>query len=62
MKRICPICKKEREDVGPKIVGQYYQKDPRFVNQQQYLKTVVMCDECLKKLKRGEIEIVERGN
>jgi hypothetical protein len=61
MMRICPICKKKKDNVAPKVVGKYSEKDPGFVNPQQYLKTVVMCNGCLGRYKKGEIEIVKKS-
>lgn len=34
MKQECPICKKEKENVGPKITGSRKIDDPRSVQKQ----------------------------
>lgn len=62
MKRECPICKKEKTNVGPKNVGYEKSKHPRFVQQQLVAKSVVMCEDCLKDYKEGKIIIKPKDN
>lgn len=57
MKQVCPICKKDKEKVGPKLIGSRKTRDPRFVQEQTYLETVVMCEDCLKDYKEDKIQI-----
>ncbi len=53
MKKLCLECGQEKEDVGPKVIGQVNSVDPRLVSQKDALLTKVMCEECLEKLKKG---------
>ena len=53
----CPICKKNKNSVGPKYIHQSKVVDPRFNNPIQTVYTKVMCNDCLEKFKKGEIEI-----
>lgn len=42
----CPCCGKEKENVGPKIVGKVKSEDPRLSMSNDTLVTKVMCQEC----------------
>ncbi len=53
----CPICKLHKKSVGPKVVESITRHDPKFVNQQLSLITVVMCNDCLNDYKEGKIDI-----
>jgi len=54
----CPICKKMKENVGPKNIGISYQEpEPPFTQRQLVVKWVVMCKDCLEKFKKGEIAL-----
>jgi len=45
----CPICKKIKENVGPKIVGSDKIQDRRFKRPIDTLITKVMCEEYWQK-------------
>lgn len=52
----CPICEEEREGVGPKFIrNEYRDPVPPFTQRQLVALTKVMCEDCLKKVKSGEI-------
>lgn len=57
MKLICPICKKKKDNIGPKIIGSGKTKDPRFIQEQTYLEIVIMCKDCLNDYKEGKVSI-----
>lgn len=56
---ICPLCKQEKENVGPKIIGKEYVNEEKFNNETLIVKNVVMCNECLEMLKKGNIIVRE---
>jgi hypothetical protein len=62
MKNVCPICKKEEDTVGPKVIGSSKIIDPRFNNIQQSLETVVMCNNCLEDYKKGKFTLNLKEN
>lgn len=62
MKQECPICKKQKENVGPKIIGSRKIDDPRFVQKRFMQNRVVMCEDCLKDYKEGKILIKPKDN
>lgn len=53
----CPICKKDKDSVGPKIVGKENTVDVKLQQPQLSLTTVVMCNECLDDYKQGKIKL-----
>lgn len=57
---VCPICKQEKDGVGPKVVDKESIKEEKFTIPILSLKTAVMCRECLERLKRGLIIIKEK--
>lgn len=57
MKIKCSICEVLKVGVGPKVIGQKLENDSRFNKLQQYVEVAYICDECLAKHKKGEINI-----
>jgi len=55
MNKKCPFCKKEKDTVGLRIVGSRETRDPRFIQEQLSLETVIMCNDCLEDYKQGKI-------
>ena len=51
MLKKCLICGKEKNDVGPKVVGKTKANDPRLTAQNDVLITKVMCQDCYESLK-----------
>lgn len=58
----CPICKKKKENVGPKIIGSRKIDDSRFVQKQFIQDRAIMCEDCLKDYKEGKILIKSKDN
>lgn len=47
----CPICRREKENVGPKIIGKTKSEDRRLPLPNEALITKVMCQDCYDSLK-----------
>lgn len=52
MKKECPVCKKDKEGVGPKIVGKAKSSDPRLRSENDALSTKIMCRDCYESIDR----------
>lgn len=52
MKKQCPSCGKEKDSVGPKIVGKTKAEDHRLISENDVLVTKIMCQECYESLDR----------
>lgn len=50
--KVCPLCKKEKSTVGPKIIAKTKTNNPRLSSQNDVLLTKIMCQGCLEELKR----------
>lgn len=48
----CPICKKMKDTVGPKLVAKQKVHDERFVRPLDTFITKEMCKECWEKLRK----------
>ena len=46
----CPICKKIKKSVRVRFAGKEYINDPEINVPVQRAKTLIMCDDCAKKL------------
>lgn len=58
MNQLCPICKKEKNNVGPKSMGsKYVDPESPFTQKQLVVDWVIMCNGCLVKVKSGEVVI-----
>ncbi|MFH1536025.1 MAG: hypothetical protein ABIC96_03080 [Patescibacteria group bacterium] len=63
MKSKCAICKKEKEDVSPKFIGnELVDPKPPFTKKQLVAKTLPMCKSCCNKYERGKITVVIKKN
>jgi len=54
--KTCPICKKESNAVGPKILWNTKQKNKDIRGGDSYL-TKIMCEDCYQKYKNGELKL-----
>lgn len=61
MKKLCPICKKEKPTVRIRIIGSRKVKDPRFEAEQLVHDRAVMCDECLVDFRRGKFVLKNKN-
>ena len=50
--KICSICKKEKENVGPKPFGKGYSDDPRLAAPDDVILSKIMCDDCYNKINK----------
>jgi len=57
MKMKCPTCKKVKDSVGPKYIGQGKTVDPRLNNPVQTVYTRVMCNDCLDLHKQEKLDL-----
>ena len=61
MKNKCPICGKEKDNVGPKIIGKrYIDPKPPFTKRQLILDHAIMCEDCLRDYKQGKFEVKDK--
>jgi len=51
MGKTCPSCGKEKETVGPKVIGKSKSNDPRSMSLNDVLITKVICQDCYDSLK-----------
>jgi hypothetical protein len=51
--KICPRCKKPKENLRSKIVGKSKIKDPRFTKPIDTLKTLILCEDCWAEIEKG---------
>jgi hypothetical protein len=60
MQKLCPVCGKEKDNIGPKIVGKAINDTPRLTSKEDVIETKEMCQECCESLKSDLNEVVHK--